>query len=70
VKLYVANIRDALAGVDPAGASDYRARATAYLAKLDELDAEIKKPLKPFRRRAGRPSPRTTPSLISGTLTA
>lgn len=43
VKLYVANIRDALAGVDPAGASDYQARATAYLAKLDELDAEIKK---------------------------
>src|SRR5829696_330244 len=43
VKLYVANIRDALIGIDPAGAADYQARATAYLAELDELDAEIKK---------------------------
>jgi zinc/manganese transport system substrate-binding protein len=42
VKLYAANIRDALAGVDPAGAADYEARAAAYLAKLDELDAEIR----------------------------
>src|SRR5829696_5262605 len=43
VKLYVANIRDALICIDPAGAADYQARATAYLAELDELDAEIKK---------------------------
>jgi zinc/manganese transport system substrate-binding protein len=42
VKLYVANIRDGLAGADPAGKSAYEANATAYLAKLDALDAEVK----------------------------
>lgn len=41
-KLYVANIRDALAAVDPAGKSVYEANAAAYLAKLDALDAEVK----------------------------
>lgn len=42
VKLYVANIRDALTAADPAGKSTYEANATAYLAKLDALDAEVK----------------------------
>ncbi len=42
VKLYVANIRDALAAADPAGKGAYEANAAAYLAKLDALDAEVK----------------------------
>ncbi len=42
VKLYVATIRDALAGVDPPGAEGYRTRAEAYTAELDALDREIR----------------------------
>jgi zinc/manganese transport system substrate-binding protein len=42
VKVYVANIRDALIAADGAGAETYRAQATAYLAKLDALDAEVR----------------------------
>ena len=41
-RIYVANIRDALAAADPAGKSAYEANAAAYLAKLDALDAEVK----------------------------
>src|SRR5438132_2015115 len=41
-KVYVANIRDALAAADPAGKPAYEANATAYLAKLDALDQEVK----------------------------
>jgi zinc/manganese transport system substrate-binding protein len=41
-KVYVANIRDALVAADPAGKGPYEANATAYLAKLDALDAEVK----------------------------
>ena len=41
-KIYVANIRDALAAADPAGTGAYEANASAYLAKLDALDAEVK----------------------------
>jgi zinc/manganese transport system substrate-binding protein len=41
-KIYVANIRDALAAADPAGKSAYEANAAPYLAKLDALDAEVK----------------------------
>lgn len=44
-KIYVAEIRDALTAADPAGAESYKARADAYLAKLDALDAEIVKTL-------------------------
>jgi len=42
VKIYVANIRDALAGVDPEGKETYTKNAAAYLQKLDTLEAEIK----------------------------
>ncbi len=42
VKIYVANIRDALAAADPAGKAAYEANATAYLAKLDALEQEVK----------------------------
>lgn len=42
VKVYIANIRDALSKVDPAGAAGYASRAAAYDAQLDRLDAEIK----------------------------
>lgn len=41
-KLYAVNIRDALAAADPAGKAVYEANATAYLAKLDALDAEVR----------------------------
>jgi zinc/manganese transport system substrate-binding protein len=41
-KIYLANIRDALVAADPAGKNAYEANATAYLAKLDALDAEVK----------------------------
>ena len=41
-KIYVANIRDALAAVDPAGAGIYRANAQTYLEKLDALDREVR----------------------------
>ena len=41
-KVYVANIRDALVAADPAGKAAYEANASAYLAKLDALDAEVK----------------------------
>ena len=41
-KIYVANIRDALAAADPAGKTGYEANAKAYLARLDALEAEIK----------------------------
>jgi zinc/manganese transport system substrate-binding protein len=41
-KVYVANIRAALAQADPANAPVYAANATAYLAKLEALDADMK----------------------------
>ena len=42
MKIYVANIRDALAGVDPENKEVYVRNAAAYLQKLDALEAEIK----------------------------
>ena len=42
VKLYIGNIRDGLIAVDAAAKKIFEANATAYLAKLDALDAEIK----------------------------
>jgi zinc/manganese transport system substrate-binding protein len=41
-RAYVANIRDALAQADPARKATYEANATAYVAKLDALEAEVK----------------------------
>jgi zinc/manganese transport system substrate-binding protein len=41
-RIYVTNIRDALVGVDPAGAEAYRANAERYLAKLDALEHEVR----------------------------
>jgi zinc/manganese transport system substrate-binding protein len=41
-KLYVGNVRDALVTADPAGKATYEANATAYLAKLDALEGEIR----------------------------
>ncbi len=45
VRRYVANIRDALIKVDPAGTGTYAANAGAYLEKLDALDEEIRRTL-------------------------
>jgi zinc/manganese transport system substrate-binding protein len=42
VKIYVANIRDALVRIDPPGSGVYAANAAAYAARLDRLDADIK----------------------------
>ncbi len=42
VKIYVANIRDGLAKVDPAHAADYAANAAAYTARLDALDGDVR----------------------------
>ncbi len=39
---YVENIRDALARLDPAGASAYAANAKAYIARLEDLDRHIR----------------------------
>ena len=41
-KAYVANIRDALVAAAPDDAELFRANATAYLAKLDTLDHEVR----------------------------
>jgi zinc/manganese transport system substrate-binding protein len=41
-KVYVANIRDGLVAVDPAGTAVYEANAKAYLAKLDALEQEVR----------------------------
>lgn len=41
-KLYVANIRDALAAADPEGRATYAANAAALLGELDGLEAEVK----------------------------
>ncbi len=41
-KIYVANIRDGLIAADPAGKSVYEANASAYLAKLEALEGEVK----------------------------
>jgi zinc/manganese transport system substrate-binding protein len=44
-EIYVANIRDALVAADPANAVAYRANASAYLAKLDALDHQVREAL-------------------------
>ena len=41
-KTYVANIRDGLIAVDPDASATYEANASAYLAKLDALDSEVR----------------------------
>jgi zinc/manganese transport system substrate-binding protein len=41
-KIYVANIRDGLIAVDPPGKAAYAANAQTYLARLDELDNEVR----------------------------
>lgn len=45
VKIYIANIRDALATADPGGKAAYEAYAAAYLGKLDALDREVRETL-------------------------
>jgi zinc/manganese transport system substrate-binding protein len=41
-KIYVGNIRDALARIDPDHAATYAENARTYLATLDALDAEVR----------------------------
>ena len=40
-RIYVENIRDALVSIDPAGKAAYDSQASAYIAKLNELDREV-----------------------------
>jgi zinc/manganese transport system substrate-binding protein len=42
VKIYVANIRDALSAVDPKNGPEYQRRWADYVKQLDALEAEIK----------------------------
>ena len=41
-KIYVANIREALAAADPGDAAAFRANADRYLAELDALDRDVR----------------------------
>ncbi|MCA6115790.1 zinc ABC transporter substrate-binding protein [Bradyrhizobium sp. WSM 1738] len=41
-KIYVTNIRDALAAASPADAEVFKSNANAYLAELDALDREVR----------------------------
>lgn len=41
-KIYVANIRDALAAAAPADADGFKSRAAAYLTDLDALEREVR----------------------------
>jgi zinc/manganese transport system substrate-binding protein len=41
-RIYVGNIRDGLSRADPANAATYSANASAYLARLDALDGEVR----------------------------
>jgi len=57
-KIYVDNIRNALIAADPERRTTYEANATAYLTKLDMLDAEIRSAIDriaPDRRRVVTP---------------
>ncbi|MEK0313032.1 metal ABC transporter substrate-binding protein [Cohnella sp. 56] len=47
----VENIRDGLAKADPAHKSDYEANASAYIAKLQKLDADFKSGLQGTKRK-------------------
>lgn len=47
-KIYVANIRDAMVAADPANAATYRANTSAYLAKLERLDRDVREALAPI----------------------
>jgi zinc/manganese transport system substrate-binding protein len=44
-KIYVTNIRDALVAADSANAEAFKSNASAYLAKLDALDREVREAL-------------------------
>jgi zinc/manganese transport system substrate-binding protein len=53
-KIYVANIRDGLSTIDPAGKAAYQTNGQAYLATLDELETEVTTvlaPIPPGRRK-------------------
>lgn len=51
VRAMVLRLAEALAALDPAGATAYRTNAAAYVAELDALDAELRGTLAPLRDR-------------------
>jgi zinc/manganese transport system substrate-binding protein len=60
VRIYVANIREALIAADPAGRMAYEAQAARYLVQLDSLDRDIREVVSRIpesRRRAVTPHP-------------
>ena len=49
MKIYVANIRDALIGVDPANKAAYQQNTENYLKELGALDSDIRAALRAVR---------------------
>jgi zinc/manganese transport system substrate-binding protein len=47
-EIYVANICDAMVAADPSDAATYKANASAYLAKLEALDHDVREALVPI----------------------
>jgi zinc/manganese transport system substrate-binding protein len=47
-EIYVANIRDAMMAADRANAATYKANTSAYLAKLETLDRDVREALAPI----------------------
>ncbi|MBX3534047.1 MAG: metal ABC transporter substrate-binding protein [Xanthobacteraceae bacterium] len=54
MKIYAANIRDALIAADPAGKDVYAKNADAYLKKLEALDAEVRQLFSGFSKQERR----------------
>ncbi len=54
VKIYVANIRAGLGEADPAGAGTFSANASAFLAGLDALEAEVRETIASIPRERRR----------------
>lgn len=50
-KMMVRHITEALVGVDPLHAADYRMNQAAYLRELDEVETDLQKELKPLKDR-------------------
>jgi zinc/manganese transport system substrate-binding protein len=53
-KIYVANIRDALAAAAPADAEAFKSKAQAYLTELDALEREVREAIAKIRKAAAR----------------
>lgn len=71
VKIYVANIRDALIGVDPANKGAYQQNAENYLGQLAALDRDIRAAWADIPKQRRRVKPSTITAMpTSGVLGA